>query len=54
MTVSMVAAPLYPRFDASLLHEYGYIKVNLNASRFCRRLHAVPEAVWQIVCGLLA
>ncbi|BCM88375.1 hypothetical protein IAD21_00206 [Abditibacteriota bacterium] len=57
MTVPMVAA-LYHRSDHALtrraLFEQGYLKVNLSASRFCRRLRALPEAAWQMVFGLLS
>ncbi len=62
MTVPVVAAPvvaaLFHRSNHALtrraLFEQGYIKVNLSASRFCRRLRALPEAAWQMVFGLLS
>ncbi len=55
MTVP-VAAALFHRSNHALtrraLFEQGYIKINLSASRFCRRLRAIPEAAWQMVCGV--
>lgn len=57
MTVPLVAA-LYYRSNHALarraLFEQGYLKVNLSASRFCRRLRTLPEAAWQMVFGLLS
>jgi IS5 family transposase len=57
MTVPLVAA-LFHRSNHALtrraLFEQGYIKVNLSASRFCRRLRAIPEGAWQMVFGLLS
>jgi hypothetical protein len=36
------------------LREHGYIRRMLSASRFNRRLHAIPEAIWQALFALLA
>ena len=57
MMVPLVAA-LFHRSNHALtrraLCETGYTKVNLSASRFCRRLRALPDAAWQMAFGLLS
>ena len=56
MTIALVAAWLfYGNQESSrrFLIEHGYIP-QLSKSRFNRRLHAIPEAVWQALFSLLA
>ncbi len=56
MTVALVAAALFDgNQDRSrlFLQEHGYIKRMLSRSRFNRRWHAIPEALWQQMLWLL-
>ena len=56
MTVALVAAVLFDgNQDRSrrYLKEHGYIKRMLSKSRFNRRWHAVPEALWRQMLWLL-
>lgn len=57
MTIALVAAWLFSgNQDRSrcFFIEHGYIKKNLSKSQFNRRLHQVPEVLWQAVFALLA
>lgn len=57
MTVALTAASLFggnQEQSRRFLQEHGYIKRVLSKSRFNRRLHRVPEAVWQGLFHLLA
>ena len=57
MTVSLVAVTLFNgNQDRSrcFLKEHGYIQKMLCKGNFNRRLHEVPEALWQALFGLLA
>jgi hypothetical protein len=50
MTTALVAADLFGGcFERSrhFLHSHGYIPHMLSKSRFNRRLHALPEVLWQ-------
>jgi len=54
MTVTLTAAALFSgnqERSRRFLSEHGYIKPMLSKSRLNRRLHAIPETLWQ---GLLA
>jgi len=56
MTVALVAAALFDgNHDRSrrFLQEHGYIRGMLSKSRFNRRWHAIPEALWQQMLWLL-
>lgn len=57
MTVSLVAVTLFHgNHDRSrgFLKEHGYINNMLCKSNFNRRLHEIPEALWQALFDLLA
>ncbi len=57
MTVALVAAALFngnQERSRCFLKEHGYIKQMLSKGCFNRRLHQVPEALWQALFGLLA
>jgi IS5 family transposase len=57
MTVALVAAARFANNQESsrlFLKEHGYIKTMLSKSRFNRRLHAIPEALWQELLWLLS
>jgi len=57
MTVPLVAALFYGGNHAltrRFLHQHGYTRNTLSASRFCRRLAALPQGAWQMVFGLLS
>lgn len=57
MTVALVAVTLFSgNQDRSrcFLKEHGYIEKMLCKGNFNRRLHEVPEALWQALFGLLA
>jgi hypothetical protein len=57
MTTALVAAHFFhgnQEIARLFLKEHGYIKKMLSKSRFNRRLHSIPEAVWQALFGLLA
>ena len=57
MTVALVAVTVFSgNQDRSrcFLQEHGYIKEMLCKANFNRRLHDVPEALWQALFGLLA
>lgn len=57
MTVPLVAALYYSGNHAltrNFLHEHGYTQNTLSASRFCRRLAAIPQAAWEMVFAMLA
>ena len=56
MTVALVASALFcGNQDKSrvFLRDYGYIRPMLSKGCFNRRLHEVPEALWQALFGLL-
>jgi hypothetical protein len=57
MTTALVAADLFGGcFERSrhFLHAHGYIPHMLSKSRFNRRLHALPEGLWQRLLSLLS
>lgn len=57
MTVSLVAVTLFSgnqERSRRFLQEHGYIPEMLSKGAFNRRLHEIPEAVWQALFGLLA
>ena len=57
MTVSLVAVTLFSgnhERSRCFLKEHGYIKRMLCKGNLNRRLHDVPEALWQALFGLLA
>jgi hypothetical protein len=57
MTIALVAATLFCGNQdrcRCFFAEHGYIKKRLSKSQFNRRLHQVPEALWQAVFTLLA
>lgn len=57
MTVPLVAALFYGGNHAltrRFLHQHGYTRNTLSASRFCRRLAGVPDSAWQMVMALLS
>lgn len=57
MTVALVAAALFSgnqERSRLFLKEHGYINQMLSKGNFNRRLHDVPEALWQALFGLLA
>jgi len=56
MTVPLVAALFYGGNHAltrRFLHQHGYTRNTLSASRFCRRLAQVQTSSWQMVWALL-
>ncbi len=56
MTVALVAAAFFhgnQETSRVFLAEHGYIPAMLSKSRFNRRLHAIPEVVWQALFWLL-
>ena len=57
MTVALVASALFcGNQDKSrvFLRDHGYIQPMLSKGGFNRRLHEVPEALWQALFALLA
>ena len=57
MTTALVAAAVFDgnqERSRCFLKEYGYVPNMLSRSRLNRRVHAVPEAAWQALFGLLA
>jgi len=57
MTTALVAADLFGGgFERSryFLHSHGYLPHLLSKSRFTRRLHALPEHLWQRLFSLLS
>jgi len=57
MTVARVAATLFngnQEISRRLLKEYGYMHRMLKQSRFHRRLHQIPEALWQALFAALS
>lgn len=57
MTVALVAATFYHgniEISRLFLKQHGYVPRMLGKSRLNRRLHAIPEAVWQAFFHLLA
>ena len=57
MTVPLVAAIFFGGHlenSYDFLHEHGYLPTKLSKSRFNRRLHAIPEALWQFALSALA
>lgn len=57
MTVALVAVTLFngnQERSRRFLKEHGYIKEMLSKSAFNRRLHEIPDAVWQALFKLLA
>jgi len=57
MTTALVAAALFcgnQERSRLFLKGHGYIKGMLSKSRLNRRLHSIPEAVWQGLFALLA
>lgn len=56
MTVPLVAAVYFSGHlenSYDFLHEHGSIPTKLSPSRFNRRLHALPVALWSTLLGLL-
>ena len=52
MTVAFVAAEWFGgcfEHARGFLMEHGYIKRMLSESRYNRRLHAIPEAMWRLM-----
>src|SRR4029079_8840318 len=57
MTVALVAATFFTgnqELSRHFLKEHGYIPNMLSKSRFNRRLHALPDTLWQALFALLA
>ncbi len=57
MTSAIIAAKYFGGHmekGCAFLHEHGYIPHMLSKSQFNRRLHAIPEWVWQELFRLLA
>src|SRR5678816_639530 len=57
MTVALVAATFFTgnqELSRCFLKEHGYIPTMLSKSRFNRRLHALPDTLWQALFALLA
>lgn len=57
MMVPVVAALFHHGNHAltrRFLHEHGYTRNTLSASRFCRRLARLPHSAWSMVFSLLA
>jgi len=57
MTVSLVAAAFFGgnlALARHFLYTHGYTRHTLSASRFSRRLHALPATLWQTLFQLLA
>jgi hypothetical protein len=57
MTVSLVAAAFFGgnlALTRHFLHVHGYTRHTLSASRFSRRLHALPVTLWHTLFDLLA
>lgn len=57
MTVALVAAEFFTgnqERSRLFLKEYGYIPRMLSKSRLNRRLHAIPDTLWQALFALLA
>ncbi len=56
MTVPLVACACFGgnmALTRRFLHGQGHFRHTLSASRFSRRLQALPRNVWQVLCGLL-
>jgi hypothetical protein len=57
MTIALVAVTLFSGNQdrcRCFFAEHGYVKTHLSKSQFNRRLHQVPEVLWQAVFDLLA
>lgn len=57
MTVPLIAASFFggnQAFTRQFLYTHGYTRHTLSASRFCRRLQALPQSVWNLLFSLLA
>lgn len=57
MTVALVAAEFFTgnqELSRCFLHEHGYIPQMLSKSRFNRRLHRLPDTLWQALFALLS
>ena len=57
MTVALVAATFFvgnQELSRRFLKEHGYMPAILSKSRLNRRLHALPETLWQALFALLA
>ena len=57
MNVALVAATFFvgnQERSRVFLHEHGYIPAMLSRSRLNRRLHALPDTLWQALWQLLA
>jgi hypothetical protein len=57
MTVALVAAGWFgnnQEISRLFLKQHGYMKAMLSKSRFNRRLHAIPETLWQGLLWLLS
>lgn len=57
MTVALVAAHFFvgnQDLSRRFLHEHGYIPSMLSKSRFNRRLHALPDTLWQALWAMVA
>jgi Transposase DDE domain len=56
MTIALVATTFFQgnyQLSLTFLTQHGYLKT-MSKSRFNRRLHALPEALWQALLALLA
>lgn len=56
MTVPLVAASFFGGNQAlarQFLYQHGYTRHTLSASRFCRRLHALPQLAWDLLFAWL-
>ena len=57
MTVALVAATFFvgnQERSRTFLHEHGYLPKMLSKSRLNRRLHALPDTLWQALWSLLS
>ena len=57
MTVPLVAASFFGGNQAlarHFLYAHGYTRHTLSASRFCRRLHALPQTAWELLFAWLS
>jgi transposase len=57
MTAVLVAAALFngnQELSRTFLKEHGYMPTMLSKSRLNRRLHAIPDTLWQALFALLA
>lgn len=57
MTVALVAATFFvgnQSLSRTFLHEHGYMPTMVSAGQFNRRLHALPDCLWQALWDELA